>query len=336
MEADEALLSNTFYQALKQFKQLDSGSIPALDPKYAPLVDNTIALFNKTINMVAQQSVFSSNEELDDIHTTSLKYLLIPYYLSGLYTKIQKREQRADALKKSLIMAKQFLNNCLHLNLVDKTETHSIEGVLHDSANKQAQVSDPNKLREEKIRRHKRDQELSAQLSALTEKLEYGLDEEQLREFTTTQLRLAVLQTLADVALTEQELTLLQMRASMENNQNNDSRMAQKPLQPKPGPMKVTRVFNVDGKIQMREEVFQPGWRQPTISIEEAGMWDLKYAQQGAKVSAEREKQEQERKDQQTSEEREEEERQKTSEWSDWKDDHPSGSGNTGYKGYTY
>ncbi len=197
-------------------------------------------------------------------------------------------------------------------------------------------MTDPNKLREEKIRRHKRDQELSAQLSTLTEKLEYGLEEEQQRELTITQLRLAVLQTLADVALTEQELTLLQMRASMENNQNNDQRMAQKPLQPKPGPMKVTRVFNVDGKLQMREEVFQPGWRQPTISIEEAGMWDLKYAQQTAKVSAEREQKEQQRVEQQTSDEREEEERKKASEWSDWKDDHPSGSGNTGYKGYTY
>jgi len=207
---------------------------------------------------------------------------------------------------------------------------------LNDSSDKQTQTSDPNKLRDEKIRRHKRDQELSTQLHALTDKLEYGLDDEQKRELTVTQLRLAVLQTLADVALTEQELTLLQMRAAMQNNQNSDHRMAHKPLQPKPGPMKVTRVFNVDGKLQMREEVFQPGWRQPTISIEEAGMWDLKYAQQTAKVSAERERQEKERVEQQTSEEREEEERKKTSEWSDWKDEHPSGSGNTGYKGYIY
>lgn len=58
--------------------------------------------------------VFASNEVLDDIKTTLLRYALVPAYLGDLLgiRPSGPNESRVAALKKGTSFAKQFLNRC--------------------------------------------------------------------------------------------------------------------------------------------------------------------------------------------------------------------------------
>ncbi|PKA57205.1 PP2A regulatory subunit TAP46 [Apostasia shenzhenica] len=71
--------------------------------------------------MVSKLGLFSSNETKDDVSTTNLKYLLIPFYLGELTEKIAQ-EERIDILKISQFQLKEFLSICEALELLPEEE----------------------------------------------------------------------------------------------------------------------------------------------------------------------------------------------------------------------
>lgn len=76
--------------------------------------------------MIGKLGLFSSNETKEDISTTNLKYLLVPYYLSELMEKVAQ-DDRIPVLQASQAKLKEFISFCEIMDLVpsDELETYS-------------------------------------------------------------------------------------------------------------------------------------------------------------------------------------------------------------------
>eukprot|EP00913_Durusdinium_trenchii_P013321 g12503.t1 len=108
---------------------------------------------------VMQLRLFSPNEELDDISTTDLKYLLVPYMLAEVVAATREMEKRLPSLREALLFWRAFAADCQRL------------GVGHDddyaAVDREQEPSDPASKREEKIARYKRCKELDQKVSYL-------------------------------------------------------------------------------------------------------------------------------------------------------------------------
>jgi immunoglobulin-binding protein 1 len=103
----------------------------------------------------------------------------------------------------------------------------------------------------------------------------------------------------------------------------------------------------IASRLQMQAEVFQPGWPQPTLTVEEAAELEMKYRAKSTPSSNKttQHKEGTEDDNNNTSSVKSDDEDApdydtrgvyKKREWDDWKDDNPRGWGNTGNKGYVY
>lgn len=86
-------------------------------------LDVAINLVQKCSNLVHKLHLFSKNEEIDDILTSSLKYLFVDYYhgklLSFVQDSIDDKTKRLNSLKLAKVYLEKFLQNCLEIKLLN-------------------------------------------------------------------------------------------------------------------------------------------------------------------------------------------------------------------------
>ncbi|ONK64353.1 uncharacterized protein A4U43_C07F24930 [Asparagus officinalis] len=112
--------------------------------------------------MVSRLGLFSSNESKDDVSTTNLKYLLVPFYLGELTEKVAQ-DDRLQGIKVSQNQLKEFISICEALELVPEEE---IETSVYGSADSAAA------RRAKKIARFKRQRAAEAKLQEIKERKE--------------------------------------------------------------------------------------------------------------------------------------------------------------------
>ncbi|KAL8167671.1 hypothetical protein V2J09_009170 [Rumex salicifolius] len=93
---DEMTLPSLFEQARKTH-QLASESVVDQDG-----IRKGCQALEKCVEMISKLGLFSSNETTDDISTSNLKYLLVPYYLGELTEKFLQ-DDRIQVLEASLV-----------------------------------------------------------------------------------------------------------------------------------------------------------------------------------------------------------------------------------------
>jgi len=86
-----------------------------------------IEVFHKASQLVDKNSLFSANETLEDIMTSSLNYLTIPYYLSELYQKLPRHSpaERCPILARSKEFLERYLSICVNYKILS-TEDISV------------------------------------------------------------------------------------------------------------------------------------------------------------------------------------------------------------------
>ena len=62
--------------------------------------------------------IFSENEELSDIHSENLRFLLLPFYVGSCYGKVHA--QRKISIQKSRLYLNEFIKLMIHYNIIDK------------------------------------------------------------------------------------------------------------------------------------------------------------------------------------------------------------------------
>ncbi|XP_058100493.1 PP2A regulatory subunit TAP46 isoform X2 [Magnolia sinica] len=346
--------------------------------------------------MISKLGLFSTNESKDDVSTTNLKYLLVPFYLGELTEKVTQVD-RIQVLKISQDRLKEFVSFCEALELLpeEELEIHSQKGPdtpASRRANKIArfrrQKAAESKLQEIKERKERRGR--SSRAAALSTPIEAGeedtLDDdgEEEREAWLTTISLAICKAFDLLEMLKKEEEILSA-VKDQQSQDGDKEFAQevlderakkaeswhrnaafqaqfsKPAQPitcatfaqdviegrakasqahehkhQPmifGPASVMNRKLTTERERMAAQVFQPGYRLPTMSIEEAGLCEMEMMKkwQERNVKLYEEANSSWHKDTQKSaadEDDDEAAEEKARAWDDWKDDHPRGAGN--------
>ncbi|XP_039687607.1 PP2A regulatory subunit TAP46 isoform X2 [Medicago truncatula] len=198
------------------------------------LVKKGCEALNKCENMVNRLGLFSANETKEDISTTDLKYILVPYYLAELTEKIA-HDDRIPILKASQAKLKEFISFCEAMELVPKEELESyMQGVPKAVADQRAkkiarfkrQKAAESKLLEINERKERRGR--STKAAALSTPVEAG-EEEQLdddgeeeREAWNTSISLAICKAfdlLEMIKKEEEMLSAVKDRQSKDGNQ---------------------------------------------------------------------------------------------------------------------
>lgn len=293
----------------------------------------------------------SSNEELDEIATSHLKYLLLPFLIASAHADWQgeqgPRLQHLNAASEHLT---SFFTAMDRLSLLHENDR---ERVLSDAVERQTS-SPASETREQKIIRFKAEKEADCRLSLLLERAhakcgigstnlkrtsapEDGNDdtEEVVRDATLVILQSAVRRALDLHVAVQREIPLLQW-AERQRGRGVDPRERAERSRPRgpppaaiPGMPPTFRV--VSDREQERTNVFRPSHLLPTYTVEE---WGLIEAQHMAKKEQEKKQNEvvakrhveEEDSDGDEAEDRDTLEKRR---WDDWKDDHNRGSGNT-------
>ena len=140
-------LASLFASSEVQANDILSGTLDKDDILIQTLIDQ----FEQCISLVESESLFSKNEEFDDIQTESLKYLSTKYYLAKLNCQIMNLLTRKSHLIVSKNYFNEFLDLCrqLHILHVDD-DMAEIENKLR---------MNPENSRAQNIAKYKRDKE---------------------------------------------------------------------------------------------------------------------------------------------------------------------------------
>jgi len=104
-EKDEFKLSHEFYDVYKACRErLDASD---KKPSQAEL-DELAAKLKAIAFFVARLRLFSPNEELEDISTADLKFLLVPYLLGEVVAATQDMMKRLECVKQAVFTGRRL------------------------------------------------------------------------------------------------------------------------------------------------------------------------------------------------------------------------------------
>lgn len=355
----------------------------------------------KCEDMINKLGLFSANETKEDISTTNLKYILVPFYLAELIEKVAQ-DDRIQVIEVSQARLKEFISFCEAMELVPEEELEASKQERPNSladqrakkiARFKRQKAAESKLMEIKERKERHGR--SSRAAALSTPVEAGeedlLDDdgEEEREAWLTTISLAICKAFDLLEMLKKEGEMLFAIKEKQLQEGGDKDISQailderakraedwhrdaatrvqyiKPAQPitcatfaqdvLEGRAKVSQAHDhkhqpmifgpaslVGGSFsserqRMAAQVFQPSFRLPTMSIEEAGLAEMEMMNkwQERNVKAFEEANSSWHKDPikmtGPSEEDEEDDdaaQDKARAWDDWKDDNPRGAGN--------
>eukprot|EP00455_Lapot_gusevi_P028441 TRINITY_DN3036_c0_g2_i3.p1 TRINITY_DN3036_c0_g2~~TRINITY_DN3036_c0_g2_i3.p1 ORF type:complete len:397 (+),score=77.17 TRINITY_DN3036_c0_g2_i3:60-1250(+) len=361
-------LAQLFYSSHSSFIELKDASSndPATQEKVKQVMTDFLTLYYRT----QQMGVFSSNETLDDVSTADLKYVLVPYFLGEICLKIvdQNREQH---LKASQRFFDAFLKHCQQLEIITKQDLRIYQ---RGSAPVDAETR-----RNEKIDRTRRKKAAETKFQLLLERMKSRMrqmgveageeaadDFEEERVYLRSFLDFAVLQTLDNLRMNQEELQILQMRSAYEeatrNNPQPDQRAKPKVvrIEPRqqPGPASAAglstssivasgvpasmAMSSIDSRVAFRSQyrlhVFKE-FNPPTMDedayldmLERQGFFAQAHSHSSSGSSSRQKSSNQQAEEAEEEEEESEEAHDratlKARDWDNWKDDHEKGGGN--------
>ncbi|NXY10545.1 IGBP1 protein, partial [Pteruthius melanotis] len=334
--AELLALGRRLWEELEASTEPSSGA-PAVQEKVRQGLD----ALQQAAAMVAQLELFSENEELEEIASADLKFMLLPALLGALTLKQVDLSRRREHLESAREHFLRFLKLCRNYGLGSfqlSPGTSSEEGAGSPSAPRDP--AQPNLVamamsRTAKIERYKQKKELENKLASMSSSVESGTaDEDQVREFYILQIQKWIGTSLEEIESIEQELVILRSRDAARQaptGSRGPSRPARAPLKPfiLTRDAAQARVFGAGypGLPTMTvDDWYEQRRRQGVVSQRGFGEPGSPLCPSPPAGASDEELQKQQ---QETEEEQDDEEAlQKARDWDDWKDTHPRGYGN--------
>lgn len=229
--ADNRTLAGVYAEAQSGWASVEKGDVRWPSAEF----DKTRDLFSECASLVRKECTFSENEELDDVKTGDLQYLLIDFYLGKLLMRVMDMDQRAACIRRGVNYLLLFLDRLDKLGILNELDQESRQALLKGAdASGQTDVN----RRERKLKRWKQDKLLREQMSALStavaaaNKEGYGtdvwhagaadgMDEENSREWIRLMILMSAGQAIGDIEMSERELQMLAHRKTLEKEKNN-------------------------------------------------------------------------------------------------------------------
>ncbi|KAB5515393.1 hypothetical protein PHYPO_G00249830 [Pangasianodon hypophthalmus] len=332
-EAPPLKLSDLLDSGWKLYEELEKSNEPTNSDSVQIKIKRGIKQLEEATRMVSQLDLFSRNEELDEISTADLKFLLLPALLAALVMKQVGVAQRLERVQMARSHFLDFLRRCKDYNISsfhmprDAQDAEGTSSGAESDTPSPAHHAQPDLItmatqRQAKIERYKQQKQMEQKLAELRALVDGGsVDEEVMREFYLLQVRRWITLALEEIESIDQEVQILRRMPAL----------SQAPAQkPRRAPMKPFILT----KDAVQARVFGAGYPSlPTMTVDD---WYEQHRRRGClpdqgipqstvDVDAEeREKEEKERKE----EEDDEEALQKARDWDNWKDTHRRGYGN--------
>ncbi|XP_031449846.1 immunoglobulin-binding protein 1 isoform X2 [Phasianus colchicus] len=297
-------------------------------PSVQAKVRQGLGALQRAAAMVEELQLFSENEELEEIASADLKYLLVPALLGALTLRQVEPSRRREHLESGRRHLCRFLELCRSYGLSGAPPPPAAP--REDSEPGSAAPSSLLGMassRQAKIERYKQKKELENKLASLRTFVESGqADEEQVRELYLLQVKKWVNISFEEIESIDQEMVILKSRDTMKQSSappHGPSRQVRTPLKP--------FILTRDA---VQAKVFGAGYPGlPTMTVND--WYDQKRREEAARGQSapqrppntndeELQKEQQEK----IKEEDDEEALQKARDWDDWKDTHPRGYGN--------
>lgn len=103
----------------KIFEEVDNTNEALSSDAVQNKVNLGLSMLEEASRMVAQLNLFSRNEELEEIATVDLKYMLLPALLGALTLKKIKRDKRLEIIQTAQAYFIDFLKRCKEYNVSD-------------------------------------------------------------------------------------------------------------------------------------------------------------------------------------------------------------------------
>jgi len=353
LTADDLNLSQFFDVAHLAVSEIEGSDAASNDAGFQRRIAEAARQLEWATVAASRLDLFSKNEDVAELPTASLKFLLLPAYLGGLTNRksvagVAATEGGPAAARKELVDVVVAYFEDFLTRLVDYGVFTGViptkNGVVSSSSSSTPDLKAMNLEREAKIRRFKESKERRERLAEIEERRKADrLGEEEERKYWMENIEEWIHKAVDGLTSLMEEREILEFMAQRSGG-------SVVPEAPKSQPKKnlgnpfAGRPFILT-RDAIQKQVFGMGYPSlPSMSVEEwydeqAALGLLPTPDQsrsqmdramlandpGVRAREEEEKQiEEERKE----EEDDEEERRKKNEWDDWKDDHRRGWGN--------
>ncbi|XP_061692088.1 immunoglobulin-binding protein 1 [Syngnathoides biaculeatus] len=336
-DAEALKLADLFDRGWKIFDEVDTTNDPLSSNSVQVKVKRAINMLEETSRMASQVDLFSPNEELEEIATADIKYLLSPAFLGALTMKLTGRDKRLEIVQTARAYFMDFLKRCKDYNIAHFTLPEPVnDSTLPDEEIDNAPStytplpSTSNLVamatqRQTKIERYSQRKMLEARLSDVRTSVESGqADDETSRDFYLLNIRKWVLLCLDEVQSIDQEMEILKSMDQMQLSAPQPARPSRPPMKP-----------FILTKDAMQAQVFGAGY--PSLATMTVDDWYDQHKKHGVlpdqgvprRVAVEEgtygKECEEEGKEKQSEND---ECLMKSRKWDDWKDDHRRGYGN--------
>jgi len=214
--------------------------------KTNPLV-RALFILDKLQVHIHQAAIFSTNEALSDIQTSSLPLLAVEYHMAKVYLQLRTSSSisRNTHVKKAMDLLHLFLHRCDNFEGILNEDVHTQYNSIPD-VNIDSEEELPSKLlsspsRDEKIARFRQSKELKSKIAQMNAQLAQrkrldlqeheeieGHDEDSLlRTMYLHQLNEFTLDSIEELYSSNMELQMLQMAAKMETDRDQMDRHRQ-------------------------------------------------------------------------------------------------------------
>ncbi|XP_025704287.1 immunoglobulin-binding protein 1 isoform X1 [Callorhinus ursinus] len=333
--AEDELLLPRLPELFETSKQLLDEVEVATEPTGSRVIQEKVVkgldLLKKAAEMLSQLDLFSRNEDLEEIASTDLKYLMVPAFQGALTMKQVNPSKRLDHLQWAREHFLNYLIQCRYYHVAEfelpKTKNNSTDNNTASSSMAYPSLADMASQRQAKIERYKQKKELEHRLSALKSAVESGqADDEHVREYYLLHLRRWIGISLEEIESIDQEMKILREKdSSAEASTSHSPRQDRPPMKP----FVLTR-------NAAQAKVFGAGY--PSLASMTVNDWYDQHRKFGALPDqgiaktppAELKRSVQHQEDEEHKEEVEDDEQtlRRAREWDDWKDTHPRGYGN--------
>ncbi|XP_060548018.1 immunoglobulin-binding protein 1 isoform X3 [Pantherophis guttatus] len=217
------------WRLLEEVESDTEGSSGA--PAVQRRVQRGLELLERAARAVSQLELFSRNEELEEIASADLRFMLVPALLAALTLRQVAPPRRLEHLRRARGLFLDFLRLCrnyavarfdLPREAVDSDdEEHGGEAAPAPApSDGQASLLAMAAARRAKIERYKQKKELENQLASLKPFVDSGqAEEEQIREFYLLQIKKWVTVSLEEIESIDQEIAILNRRGAVQCEQ---------------------------------------------------------------------------------------------------------------------
>lgn len=224
-------------------------------------------MFEDATRLVSMSGMFSSNETHEEISTSLLKYLLLPFFLAQTTLKLCNILDRKNVVDVAKVYYEDYLKRCEEYGLCERSTTavsKATDIIVRDEMQRLTQMA---QQRNQKLQKYQQKKELKDQIKQLRVAMDRDhTDEEIRRNFYLKLIKSCVWESQDELSTLEQECEILDHIAKLKETDPDYNKKETKrapPVAQKLKPIIIT-------KDELQKAVYGAGYPSlPTFTVQE-------------------------------------------------------------------